>query len=81
MKIHVRLFLPLVVLCLSGTSAPSVAQNYAPPPSGHVAPAPAPAPIAPPPPQYRTPVYETPAYYPRNYYPSDYYPQTYYRGN
>lgn len=81
MKIHVRLFLPLVVLYLSGTSAPSVAQNYAPPPSGHVAPAPAPAPIAPPQPQYRMPVYETPAYYPRNYYPSDYYPQTYYRGN
>lgn len=81
MKIHVRHFLPLVVLCLSGTSGPSSAQNYAPPPSAHVAPAPAPAPIAPPQPQYHAPVYETPTYYPRNYYPSDYYPQSYYRGN
>jgi hypothetical protein len=81
MRIHARLFLPLVVLCLSRTCGPSVAQNYALPPAAHVAPAPAPAPIAPPQPQYRAPVYETPSYYPRNYYPSDYYPQTYYRGN
>jgi hypothetical protein len=79
MKSLARFFVPLVVLCLAGTA--STAQNYAPPPSAHVGPAPAPAPIAPPQPQYHAPVYETPTYYPRNYYPSDYYPQSYYRGN
>jgi hypothetical protein len=81
MKIHVRFYLPLIVLSLSETCWPASAQNYAPPPSAHVAPTPGPAPIAPPQPQYRAPVYETPTYYPRNYYPSDYYPQSYYRGN
>lgn len=84
MKIRARLFRLACLLAdtaaLACVAAPSLAQNYAPPPPNYP-PASLPSPAVPPPPQYRPPVYETPNYYPRSYYPSDYYPPTYYRGN